>query len=204
MIFTIDELKNKYLDYDNFYQKIVKETEKGNLIKIKRGLYSNSKDDNPFLIANNICFPSYISFETALSYYGLIPERVYTIKSASFKKNKVKNYKNDFGTFIYNDINKEAYPYEIDTIMIDGMKIFIATKEKALTDTISLVAPRNSIKEIKELIFNDLRINEEVFESLNKKIIIELCELYHNTSLKFFKKYLMKEISNDKLEPHTR
>ena len=47
MIFTIDELKNQYLDYDNFYQKIVKETEKGNLIKIKRGLYSNSDMISP-------------------------------------------------------------------------------------------------------------------------------------------------------------
>ena len=197
MIFSIYDLKEKYNDYENKYQKIVKETEKGNLIKIKRGLYSDSKDDSPFIIANYLYYPSYISFETALAYYGLIPERVNTIKSASFKKNKTKIYKNSFGIFLYNDVNKESYPYEIDTIIIDGMKIFIATKEKALTDTISLVSPRNSIKEIKELLFDDLRINEEVFDTLDKKRIIELCDLYHNTSLKFLKKYLLKETLND-------
>lgn len=35
----------------------------------------------------------------------MIPERVYTIKSATFKKNKKKEYKNSFGLFLYQDIN---------------------------------------------------------------------------------------------------
>ena len=46
----------------------------------------------------------------------MIPERVYAIKSASFKKNKKKEYKNSFGLFLYQDVNSNAYPYDINEI----------------------------------------------------------------------------------------
>ena len=91
MIKTIDMLLYEYRDYSNIYNKIILEEKNNNLIKLKRGLYETNKDADPFTIANVLLSPSYISFETALAYYGMIPERVYAIKSASFKKNKKKN-----------------------------------------------------------------------------------------------------------------
>ena len=63
----------------------------------------------------------------------MIPERVYAIKSATFKKNKIKKYKNAFGLFLYQDVNPNAYPYDINQIEIDGIKIEIASKEKSIT-----------------------------------------------------------------------
>ena len=88
MIKTIDMLLYEYRDYSNIYNKIAVEEKNNNLIKLKRGLYETNKDADPFTIANVLLSPSYISFETALAYYGMIPEMVYAIKSASFKKNK--------------------------------------------------------------------------------------------------------------------
>ena len=163
---------------------------KGNILRIKRGLYTdNLKIDSPIIA--NVCYsPSYISFETALSYYGMIPERVYAIKSATFMKNKKKEFSNHFGLFLYCDINKNAYPYDICQIEIENVKVAIASKEKALIDMISILSPRNNIKELEDLIFNDLRIDEVIFDELDKKKMIELCDLYCNKSIKILKRYL--------------
>ena len=62
----------------------------GELIRVKRNLYlpGNESDYSVMTLANIIYGHSYISFETALSYYNLIPETVYSIMSATYKKNK--------------------------------------------------------------------------------------------------------------------
>ena len=190
MIKNIDLLLYEYRDYSDVFKKISSEIRKNNLIKLKRGLYETNKDADPFTIANALLSPSYISFETALSYYGMIPERVYTIKSASFKKNKKKEYKNHFGLFLYQDINSNAYPYDINEIEIDGVRIMIASREKALLDLLSVISPRNSKKELLELLFDDLRIDEVIFDELDKNKMIELCDLYSSKTLNIFKKYL--------------
>lgn len=190
MIKTIDLLMFEYRNYSNVYNKIKSEERKNNIIKIRRGLYETNIKANPLTIANAIISPSYISFETALAYYGMIPERVYAIKSATFMKNKKKEFSNHFGLFLYCDINKNAYPFDICQVEIDDVKVSIASREKALLDMISVLSPRKSIKEIKDLIFNDLRIDEDIFEKLDKTKMIELCDLYYNKSLKILKKFL--------------
>ncbi len=190
MIKSIDLLLYEYKDYSDPFKKISSEVRKNNLIKLKRGLYETSKDSDPFIIANNLLLPSYISFETALSYYGMIPEKVYTIKSASFKKNKKKTYKNYFGLFLYQDINSKAYPYGVNEIEIDGSKVLIASPEKALLDLLSVISPRNNKRELLNLLFDDLRIDEVMFDELNTNKIIELCDLYSSKTLNVLKRYL--------------
>jgi len=190
MIKTIDMLIYEYRNYSNIYNKIAYEEKNNNLIKLKRGLYETNKNANPLTIANVLLSPSYISFETALAYYGMIPERVYAIKSATFKKNKKKEYKNNFGLFLYQDVNLNAYPYDINQIEIDGVKVMMASKEKALLDLLSVISPRNNKKELTDLLFDDLRIDEVLFDELDKDKIIKLCELYSSKTLKILKKYL--------------
>lgn len=190
MIKTIDMLIYEYRNYSNIYNKIAYEEKNNNLIKLKRGLYETNKNADPLTIANVLLSPSYISFETALAYYGMIPERVYAIKSATFKKNKKKEYKNNFGLFLYQDVNLNAYPYDINQIEIDGVKVMMASKEKALLDLLSVISPRNNKKELTDLLFDDLRIDEVLFDELDKEKIIKLCELYSSKTLKILKKYL--------------
>lgn len=190
MIKTINMLYEEFKDYKNFYNKIELEEKKGNLIKIKRGLYETNIYRDPLALANIIVSPSYISFETALAYYNLIPEAVTIVKSATFKKNKKKEIKNAFSLYTYQDVNPNAYPYGIDIIEIDGENVKIASKEKALLDTISLISPRNNLKEIEELLFEDLRINESIFDTIDMKKLMEMCDLYCSKSLKLLKKYV--------------
>lgn len=192
MIYAIEMLNDTFSDYANLYEKIKVEEKNNRLMKIKRGLYTDDINENRFFIANILYSPSYVSFETALSFYNLIPERVNVIKSATYKKNKNKKYDTKFGNFSYQDINPKAYPYGINTMDIDGKRILIASKEKALLDLISVLSPRNSIKEIKQLLFDDLRINEYEFDQLNKNVIMDLCDLYPSKSVKLLKNYIRR------------
>jgi hypothetical protein len=190
MIKNIDTLLYEFRNYSDAFKKISSEVKKKKIIKLKRGLYETNVHANPFTIANALLVPSYISFETALAYYGMIPERVYAIKSATFKKNKIKEYKNLFGVFLYQDINHNAYPYDIEEIDVDGIKVMIASREKALLDLLSVVSPRNNKKEVLELLFEDLRIDEEVYGELDKNKMIKLCDLYSSKTLKVYKRCL--------------
>ena len=189
-------LNYEYQNYGNIPEKIQTEVKNGRLIKIKRGFYVTSDTTNPFTIANSIVSPSYISFETALAYYSLIPERVYLIKSATFKKNKTKSFKTPIGSFYYQDIYEKAYPYGIDTISMDGVNVSIASPEKAILDMLSVISPRDSVKEVKDLLFDDLRINEILFDELDKNKMIELSKFYVSKTIKYLVSYL--EDNNDK------
>ena len=194
MVKTIEMLQYEYRNFGNVYNKIAREERDGNLIKLKRGLYVTKDVTNPLIVANYIFAPSYISFETALAYYGMIPERVYAIKSATYKKNKTKLYENKFGRFMYEDVSKNVFAYGVDVIEIEGYKVQIASREKALLDMIASVSPRSSIKEVEVLLFEDLRVNEEVFDELDKGKLIELSQLYNSNTIRHFEAYMRSKI----------
>lgn len=102
--------------------------------KLKRGLYAfNLNPPTKFEIANKLYQPSYISFETALSYYNIIPETVYVVTSATPKKSKEFIIKNS--VFKYYKIRKKIF-FGHRPQKIKGKTIFIAEKEKALLDHI--------------------------------------------------------------------
>ena len=190
MIYDFQSLSVKYKEYSNIYQKINNECKKGILVKIKRGLYSDDLYNDKEVIAN-ICYnPSYISFEYALSYYGVIPEFVSTFTSATFGK---KNHMKD-STFDYRSVPDEVFPMGI-LIMKNSKDISykIASKEKALCDLLYSKYPVRSIKDLKILLFEDMRIDENELLKMNVEFIKEIAPLYHSNSLNVLKKYLNKE-----------
>ena len=201
MLKTIDDLLFEYREYKNPYIKISREEKNKKLIKLKRGLYVDDINTDPFIIAQYLYSPSYISFETALSYHGMIPEKVVAITSATFNKNKTKHYDNHFGHFVYKDIPASAFPYGVENIIDGNYCIQIASKEKSLTDMLYKVPKVRSLKDLKALLFEDLRINELVFDELGYKELLLLCDLYNSSNLKLLKNYitqLMERGHNDK------
>ena len=194
MIYDFQSLSIKYKGYSNIYQKINNECKKGILVKIKRGLYSDDLYNDKEVIAN-ICYnPSYISFEYALSYYGIIPEFVSTFTSATFGKKNNKIYHMKDFTFDYRGVPDEVFPMGI-LILKNSKDISykIASKEKALCDLLYSKYPVRSIKDLKTLLFEDMRIDENEFLKMNVEFIKEIAPLYHSNSLNVLKKYLNKE-----------
>ena len=194
MIYDFQSLRIKYKGYSNIYQKINNECKKGIPVKIKRGLYTDDLYNDKEVIAN-ICYnPSYISFEYALSYYGVIPEFVSTFTSATFGKKNNKIYHMKDSTFDYRSVPDEVFPMGI-LIMKNSKDISykIASKEKALCDLLYSKYPVRSIKDLKILLFEDMRIDENELLKMNVEFIKEIAPLYHSNSLNVLKKYLNKE-----------
>ena len=177
-IFTVDMLKNiLHKEYDQPIQKINYMVKNGDLISLKRGIYVFSEKYrtsplNYISIANILHQPSYVSFEYALSYYGLIPERVYTITSASCKKSV--EYSTPLGNFSYQKIPAKAYSLGIEWKYseLDG-GYFIATREKALCDKIYADKRVKNLKEneVLEYLEEDLRIDYEELLKLDTKLL---------------------------------
>ena len=191
MIYDSSSLIKLYEDYSNINQKISYETKKGNLTRIKRGLYSdNILIDSPVIA--NVCYsPSYISFEYALSYYGIIPERVTLYTSAVYNKKNNKMYRLDNVAFEYRSIPNDAFNEGIIFLKNEeGIRYKIASKEKALCDTLYSKYPVRSISDLKILLFEDLRIDEDLFLKLDFEFICKIAPLYHSNTLLTLKKYL--------------
>ena len=154
MLYDIQSLINKYKGYSNLNQKISIECKKGKLIRIKRGLYTDDLVNDKELIANVCYSPSYISFEYALSYYGIIPEYVSTYTSAVYGKKNNKFYSIAGASFEYKSIPNNVFFKGIIILKNqNGFSYKIASKEKAFCDLLYSKYPVRSITDLKVLLF---------------------------------------------------
>lgn len=195
MIITNNIIKNNLIEYSNKDTKISRDVRDGKLIKIVNGLYETDATTPGYLLAGSIYGPSYISFEYALSFYGLIPERVNVITCATFDKKKKKQFTNSFGTFIYRDIPTHAYPEEIILKEENNYFFQIATQEKALCDKLYTLKPLFNFSNLEKMLFDDLRIDKEEFNKLSIDKIEALSNLYHSTNVKLLAKYLRRNMN---------
>lgn len=187
--------KNNYKEYSNVNNKISRDIKAGKLYKIITGLYETDPTTPGYLLAGTIYGPSYISFEYALSYYGLIPERVTTITCATFDKKKKKEYHTDFGVFTYRDVPAAVYSEEILLKTKDNYSYQLATPEKALCDKLYTLSPLSNYANLENMLFSDLRIDEEVFNKLDVDKISKLSELYHSRNVELLAKYMRRNIN---------
>lgn len=193
MILTNNIIKEEYENYSNKNMKISREIKKRNLIKIVNGLYETNPNVNGYLLANSIYGPSYLSFDFALSYYGLIPEKVTAYTSATCGKKKKKEYNNQFGTYTYRDVPTLVYPLGIKIIQEGEYFVQIATPEKALCDKLYTISPVKNYAELENMIFEDLRVDEEEFKKLNMNDIKELSNSYHSSNVTMLYRYMRRK-----------
>ena len=155
----------------------------GDLIRLKKGLYvvSDTISRKPLsreLIANHLYGPSYISFETALAFYGMIPEKVFMVRSATFKR--AKQFENTVGNFEYITVPQGYYSIGIIRQTIDDdCTYFLATPEKALCDLI-LATPNlrlQSVKAMQAYLEEDLRIDFDILKTLGKDIVSQCVDI---------------------------
>lgn len=113
----------------------------GLLMELKRGMYILGREERQTTlsrpaIAAVLYQPSYISLESALSHYQMIPERVDTVTSVSPKKTRV--FHNAEGTFLYRNLQTPLNFGFIAKMDENGYPYFIAEPEKALLDYLYL------------------------------------------------------------------
>ena len=171
---------------DNFKSpkdKITSLEQSGLLIRLKRGVFVvspkvHNKPLSKELIANHLYGSSYISLQTALSFYGLLPERVYTVCSMTTKRSS--SFNNSLGNFDYTGITLPYFTIGVRQEIVNNEYAFlIATPEKALCDMIIQTKrlKLQSIKAMRNYLENDLRIDLSVFEHYDTEIIKQCIEV---------------------------
>ena len=193
MVISSEELLFENRSYAVTQIRIQRMVKKCELIPLKRGMYETDSTAPGFLMANAILGPSYISFEYALSYHSMIPERVITYTSATFGKNKKKEFMNSFGTFTYRDIPQEVFPYYYSRELYGNRPYLIASREKALCDQLYIATPIRGIHDFEEFLFDGMRLDEDIFDSLDFEKIKRIAPLYHKTNLYQLEKLIEKE-----------
>ncbi|MHA1482287.1 MAG: type IV toxin-antitoxin system AbiEi family antitoxin domain-containing protein [Candidatus Heimdallarchaeaceae archaeon] len=138
-IFTPLEFKRLFAVSDYATQWFIKtHTKKKLFVKIRNGLYMLADyPANHYLIANRLYEPSYISFDAALSFHGIIPETIYAVTSATTKT--TREFEADNIRFVYHKLKKEAYT-GYKAIKHSDNTILMAEPEKALADYLYFVA----------------------------------------------------------------
>jgi hypothetical protein len=137
---------------------------KGNLLRLKNGMYAFAKDKEKIKgeeIASFLYEPSYLSLESALSWHGFIPEMVYAYVSLTARINR--KFTNTFGTFLYRHIKPELF-WGYTEIKTEHGHYLLAEPEKALLDYLYL----NLSKIRNEADFDNVRFNMDMIkEKLN-------------------------------------
>ena len=191
MLVSFDALAQQFAGYTDVKGKIRREVQGGRLVQVARGLYETDTRTDGKYLAGAIYGPSYLSFDYALSVHALIPEAVYgTYTSATFRKGKTKRYENAFGTFLYRDVPAAVYPLGVEIKVERGYSYQIASPEIALCDKLYSLSPVYSVRALKELLFDDLRIDEAAFFALQKDDISQIAPLYRATNLKLLAKFM--------------
>ncbi len=181
---TTEFLLEKFNSYSYPRDKLKNLVKENELIHVCQGIYLPGSDYrrsySKEVLAGIIYGPSVISFEYALSFYGLIPERVETITSLCFKRNKV--FQTPVGKFTYQYIAPKKFPIAISYEQTELGNFFIATPEKALCDLVYFQKIENN-NEALEYIIDDLRITESSLCHLNANLLLKLKMGYYKKSV---------------------
>lgn len=168
-------LESLLTDYASPRHKIAELVNSGKLIRLKRGLYVVSPAVSgqllsTELIANHIYGPSYVSMESALRYYGLIPENVYGVQSMTIKRSRL--FTNSLARFDYTFCSDDYFPIGIRLEMKENYTFMIASPEKALCDLVSYT-PNLCARSMKALLLyleEDIRLDMEAFYKMDVEI----------------------------------
>lgn len=175
--------------YSAVRQKINELLKSGVILRVKKGLYVfgpgyNQAPVSKEVLANLIYGPSCISLEYALSYHGLIPERVETITSVTPKRDK--EFTTPLGKFSYRYLSGDKYPHGVEQVEIDHNHfVLMASPEKALCDYLALnkIPDITSATDITSFLEEDLRIDQSSLMRLNAAALHKLNRYYRNKNI---------------------
>lgn len=191
------ELKSMLPGTEDVRKAIIKRAvQESYLQRLKRDYYlirniANKPMINSFELAQFIYGPSYISFESALSFHGWIPERVSVICSATIKQ--TKSFSTPIGEFSFEKIPNHSFRLGVSYEKEERASYLMADPWKAIADMI--YCRKKTWLTLNDLM-QDLRIEEESIRNYNLSLLTELSSAYSHKrtmrTLRFFLKELME------------
>src|SRR3990172_9517775 len=128
-------------DLNDVRRQLSRWVKAGKIYQLRRGLYAlappyQKVKPHPFVIANRMVRGSYVSVQSALAYYGLIPE--YTPVTTSVTTRRPAHWQTPLGVFVFRHLKPELlYGYKM-TDLGNDQQAFVASPAKALLDLIHL------------------------------------------------------------------
>ncbi|MFZ0533230.1 MAG: hypothetical protein WAM09_08620 [Anaerolineales bacterium] len=131
----------------------------GKIYQLRRGLYSlappfKKVNPHPFVVANRMLPASYVSLQSALAYYGMIPEYVPVTTSVTTKR--PTHWETPIGIFSFRHIQVDFFDGDRLENIGEGQQAFIASPEKALLDLIYLESGGDTLDYLTELRLGNL------------------------------------------------
>ena len=181
--FSVPQLSPLAKDKQTFRNQISQWKKQGLIIPLKKGLYILNEHDRKLnlsreYIANQLVFPSYVSLEYALSFYGFIPERVFQVTSITSKK--TTEFVNSYGTFVYRNLKTELFFGYTNLQDENGMQILMAEKEKAFLDFLYLNLSQIN-PDYPNILEESYRF--ENLDELNKSLLLKYSEKFQSKKL---------------------
>lgn len=170
-------------DYQQAKNLITKLVKNGWLSRIKNGLYAISDLSNrgflslsPYVVAGFLVRESYVSFESALQYYGMFDQLTNKTVSLSLKKFKTISLNNTEYSFVK---TKEALFFGWQEVVIDNKTVRIATVEKALIDIINFHKSKYAV----DLVIEKLQEHKQDFDF---KLLVGYLQSFSQATVKTF------------------
>ena len=179
-------------------EKVRSLEQKEYVIRLKKGLYVVNPEVSRVplsleLIANQLYAPSYVSMSSALRYYGLIPETVYTLQSMTVKHSR--SFDTPVGHFGYTCMNREAFHIGVTVIDKQTYTFLMASPEKALCDLIANSPKVNLryIKDVERYLEEDIRLDMDEFLRMDTSVFEQYIEVGKKaSSIQTLLKYLKR------------
>ncbi|MDI6779553.1 MAG: hypothetical protein QME25_05085 [Bacteroidota bacterium] len=175
--YTIADLKKiTRLPLNSLYVTLARLVKNKSLIRLTSGVYIASENyDKIAIIANTLYQPSYLSFESALSRYGVLSQIPFSLSFATTKKSLRRKLADV--SIEYRKIQPPLFfGYEKQE------SLYIATPEKALLDTLYLVSFGKLIIDLQQLDLKEINLRE----------IKRLAIKYPDRTQQFVKRFLSK------------
>ena len=174
-------------------------TASGRLYQLRRGLYAlaplyQKVKPHPFLIANRMVRGSYVSLQSALAHYGLIPEYVPLVTSVTTYR--PAHWDTALGSYAFRHVKVELFRgYRLAEVS-PGQEAFLASPEKALLDLIYLQPGGDSLPYLQELRLQNL-------ERLDPDELARQADLTHRPKLRRAAAVISQWVRSEALEYET-
>ena len=166
----------------------------GEVMRIHRGLYCLAakylwQKVDPFVLAQRIYGPSYISLETAVSYHGWIPEAVYAVTSVSL--NRSREFDTPLGHFSFTRVPQATFYSEVTHVEKDADSFMLASPLKALADYV-YVHKRDWTSA--SPVVGSLRVEEDMLATIEDEEFDRIGGNYSSLRVRRFLKGLRKDL----------
>jgi len=152
----------------------------GRLIQLAKGVYTlaepyRKRPPHPFVLANAMKTASYVSLQSALAHFGMIPEHVPTVTSVTTLR--PARIQTPVGRFLFRHVKKDWFQGYRQMDLGAGQKAFVATPEKALLDLVYLTPGADRVDFLAELRLQNL-------ENLDRSMLVQLARTSRSAKLR--------------------